>query len=292
MFRPKSTSQTSSRSLLHPILELLVNSTELNTEYHAVTGTSQLVRLEKQHLFLDDSNFFLGNHKNPNHQIFHQSSFDDNNATYLSPLTDHDSFKRLSARYFELCGQSRTFCPDCEVCSAHFWLLCAVNLGIHCTAEILWNCRLASFPLQIPDISTEISHELNSILLTDPRRVRHGAKNWIGIPAVELDILLEQLIVDPTLYLSEMSSYLHGLEYKLHTISQIWQALKSRGITRKVLEVHAKEQDEIRRQNFLKMTSIFTAEQRLYVDERYRSIYHLNLEAHFHYDFPENIVPL
>ena len=98
--------------------------------------------------------------------------------------------------------------------------------------------------------------------------MRHGAKNWVGIPSLELDILLEQIIVDPTLFLSEMASYLHGLGYKLHTTSQIWQALKSRGFTRKVLEVHAKEQDEIRRQNFLKMTSIFTAEQRFYVDER------------------------
>ena len=64
-----------------------------------------------------------------------------------------------------------------------------------------------------------------------------------------------------------------------HTTGQIWQALKSRGITRKVLEVHAKEQDEIRRQNFLKMTSVFTAEQRFYVDERYKCNYNFNLEA-------------
>ena len=65
-----------------------------------------------------------------------------------------------------------------------------------------------------------------------------------------------------------MANYLHRLGYKLHTTTQIWRALNSRGITRKVLGVHAKEQDEKRRQEFLKMTSIFTAEQRLYVDER------------------------
>ena len=111
--------------------------------------------------------------------------------------------------------------------------------------------------------------------------MRHGVKNWVGIPSLELDILLEQIIVDPTLFLSEMASYLHGLGYKLHTTSQIWQALKSRGFTRKVLEVHAKEQDEIRRQNFLKMTSIFTAEQRFYVDERYKCNNNFNLEAFY-----------
>ena len=66
--------------------------------------------------------------------------------------------------------------------------------------------------------------------MIDSKRVRHGAKNWVGIPAVELDLLLEQLIADPTLYLSEMANSLHGLGYKLHTTSQIWQALKSKGI--------------------------------------------------------------
>lgn len=101
----------------------------------------------------------------------------------------------------------------------------------------------------------------------DPKRVRKGAKNWVGIPTLELDLLLEQLITDPTLYIIQMALFLHGLGY-MHTTSQIWQALNIRGITRKVLEVHAKEQDEVRRQNFLKMESVFTAEQRLYIDER------------------------
>lgn len=105
-------------------------------------------------------------------------------------------------------------------------------------------------------------------LQIDPKRTRHGAKNWVGIPVIELDLLLEQIILDPTLYISEMANYLHGLGYKLHTTTQIWKALDSRGITRKILEVHAKEQDEKRRQAFLKMTSMFTAEQRLYIDER------------------------
>lgn len=76
------------------------------------------------------------------------------------------------------------------------------------------------------------------------------------------------MVVDPTLYLSEMSEYMMSKGCKAYTKGQIWQALKSRGLSRKVLEVHAKEQNELRRQEFLKKMSMFTAEQRLYVDER------------------------
>ena len=69
-----------------------------------------------------------------------------------------------------------------------------------------------------------------------------------------------------------MAEYLRGTGFGLFTVSQIWQGLRSRNITRKVLEVHAKEQNEKKRQNFLRITSIYTAEQRFYVDERYSHI--------------------
>ena len=107
---------------------------------------------------------------------------------------------------------------------------------------------------------------LNAIV--DPKRVRHFRKGWVGIPNAEVDLLLEQIIVNPTLYLSEMADYLFSKGCKAYSTSQIWQALKFRGLTRKVLEVHAKEQNELRRQEFLIKTKRFTAEQRLYVDER------------------------
>ena len=74
--------------------------------------------------------------------------------------------------------------------------------------------------------------------------------------------------MDPTLHLSEMSEFLHNEGYPAYTPSQIWLALKSRNITRKVLEVHAREQNEMKRQEFLKITKMYTAEQRFYVDER------------------------
>ena len=72
----------------------------------------------------------------------------------------------------------------------------------------------------------------------------------------------------PTMYINEMADFLFDSGFEAYTPSQIWRALKSRNITRKVLEVHAKEQNEERRQEFLRITSIYTAEQRFYVDER------------------------
>jgi hypothetical protein len=65
-----------------------------------------------------------------------------------------------------------------------------------------------------------------------------------------------------------MMEYFCSIDHRVFTPSQIWQALNSRGITRKVLEVHAKEQNEQRRQEYLRITSIYTAEQRFYIDER------------------------
>lgn len=65
-----------------------------------------------------------------------------------------------------------------------------------------------------------------------------------------------------------MADFLHRSGFGAFTVSQIWQGLKSKNITRKVLEVHAKEQNEAKRQHFLHITSIYTAEQRFYVDER------------------------
>jgi hypothetical protein len=68
-----------------------------------------------------------------------------------------------------------------------------------------------------------------------------------------------------------MANYLHQSHFGAFTISQIWQGLNSRNISRKVVEIHAREQNEIKRQNFLRLTSIYTAEQRFYIDERLHS---------------------
>jgi hypothetical protein len=65
-----------------------------------------------------------------------------------------------------------------------------------------------------------------------------------------------------------MADFLKEAGFGEFTVSQIWQGLNSKNITRKVLEVHAKEQNEAKRQNFLRITNIYTAEQRFYVDER------------------------
>ena len=104
--------------------------------------------------------------------------------------------------------------------------------------------------------------------IVDPKRARRSRKGWVGVPTAEVNLLLERIVDDPTLYLSEMADFLFSNGCKAYTVTQIWQALKSRGLTRKVLEVHAREQNEIRRQEFLEKMSMFTAEQRLYVDER------------------------
>ena len=74
-------------------------------------------------------------------------------------------------------------------------------------------------------------------------------------------MLLSKLKTQPTLYAYEMAVYLHETGFRVFSVSQIWQGLNSRNITRKVLEVHAKEQNEKKRQNFLRITSIYTAEQ-------------------------------
>ena len=105
-------------------------------------------------------------------------------------------------------------------------------------------------------------------MITDFRTRGHGSKNWVGIPTVELELLSQELQTDPTLYLSEMADFLLNAGYPAYSPRQIWAALKSRNLTRKVLEVHAREQNEQKRQEFLRITSIYTAEQRFYVDER------------------------
>jgi hypothetical protein len=106
-----------------------------------------------------------------------------------------------------------------------------------------------------------------------PIRQRHGRKNWVGIPTLPLEALLTQLKTDPSMYVDEMADFLFQNGHKAYTPSQIWRALNSRDITRKVLEVHAKEQNEARRQEYLAITSIYTAEQRFYIDERYCNIF-------------------
>ena len=103
---------------------------------------------------------------------------------------------------------------------------------------------------------------------SDPKYRSQGKKHWIGIPTQALDALLSKLKVNPTLYAHEMADSLQTSGFGIFTVSQIWQGLRSKNITRKVLEVHAKEQNEIKRQYFLQVTSIYTAEQRFYVNER------------------------
>ena len=94
-----------------------------------------------------------------------------------------------------------------------------------------------------------------------------GKKGFIGIPTIALEALLAKLKLDPTLYVYEMANYLHRSGFGAYTISQIWQGLNSRNISPKVLEIHVKEQNEVKRQNFLRLTSIYTADQRFYIDE-------------------------
>lgn len=83
-----------------------------------------------------------------------------------------------------------------------------------------------------------------------------------------LEVLIEELQRDCSLYISEMADFLFNKGFPAYSPSQIWRALESRNITRKFLEVHAKEQNEVKRQQFLRDTAMYTAEQRFYVDER------------------------
>ena len=110
--------------------------------------------------------------------------------------------------------------------------------------------------------------EADFIWHSEPARKRLRCKGWIGIPTAPLEALLTQLKTLPTMYINEMADSLFQSGFEAFTPTQIWRALNSRGITRKVFEVHAKEQNEERRQEFLRVTSIYTAEQRFYVDER------------------------
>ena len=102
----------------------------------------------------------------------------------------------------------------------------------------------------------------------DPSRKKPGENYWVGIPTIELELLLEQLKIDPTLCVSEMADFLLNAGYPAYKPGQMWRALNIRQITRKVLEIHAKEQNEKKRQAFLDITAVYTAEQRSYVDER------------------------
>jgi hypothetical protein len=72
-----------------------------------------------------------------------------------------------------------------------------------------------------------------------------GKKGFIGIPTIALGALLAKLKLDPTLYVYEMANYWHQSGFGAYTISQIWQGLNSRNISRTVLEIHAKEQNEV-----------------------------------------------
>ena len=96
----------------------------------------------------------------------------------------------------------------------------------------------------------------------------------MGILNAEMEVLLDHLKSDPTLYLSEMANYLFDAGFAPYSVSQIDGALRSRRITRKVIETHAREQNEKKRQEFLRITSIYTAEQRLYIDERFVNLLH------------------
>jgi hypothetical protein len=71
-----------------------------------------------------------------------------------------------------------------------------------------------------------------------------GLKGFIGIPTIALEALLSKLKQDPTLYVYEMANYLHQSHFGAFMISQIWQGLNSRNISRKVLEIHAREQND------------------------------------------------
>ena len=143
-----------------------------------------------------------------------------------------------------------------------------------CSVRTIWRLILLRLETgSLGDIhlnSTVVNYlEFKGIhVFTDLRQRGRGSKSWVGIPTIELELLLQELQTDPTLYLSEMADFLFSAGYPAYTTSQIWIALESRNMTRKVLEVHAREQNEMKRQEFLRITGEYTAEQRFYVDER------------------------
>ena len=161
------------------------------------------------------------------------------------------------------------------------WILEAIigrivaSLLYSCSVRTIWRLirrRLETGSLGNIHLISNVTIQLEfkrTWLITDLFRRGRGRKNWVEIPTVELELLLQELQTDPTLYLSEMADFWFNAGYPAYSPCQIWVALKSRNITRKVLEVHAREQNERKRQEFLKITGIYTAEQRFYVDERW-----------------------
>lgn len=176
-------------------------------------------------------------------------------------MTVSESVRNLILNFMDLRGHSRSNAVEassifsCSVKS--IWTIIRLRKE---TGTSGWNPVFSSL------IISPFLIDLN--IDADPLRTRQGRKNWVGIPTPELELLAE-LQRDSTLFISEMADFLFNAGYPAYTPSQIWRGLKSRNISRKVLEVHVREQNEQRRQEFLRLTKIYTAEQRFYVDERH-----------------------
>ena len=98
-------------------------------------------------------------------------------------------------------------------------------------------------------------------LLKGPIRARQGRKGWVGIPTADQEFLLDGLKMNPTMHFEEMADYLFLNGYCAYTGRQISRALKSRGITRRDIDVHVfgelngPERDEFVRYAILFITS-------------------------------------
>lgn len=105
----------------------------------------------------------------------------------------------------------------------------------------------------------------------EPKKRGPGRKGFNVVLPDHMEYLLEELAEDPTYYFLEMSGLLF-LEFDTtYSKRQIRHALKRKGITRKVLERHARQQDPIIRANFRNMVKDFLAVEILVIDETHVS---------------------
>lgn len=103
----------------------------------------------------------------------------------------------------------------------------------------------------------------------DPLQRAPGAKGWIGVPTEEREYLEEMLEENPTLFFIEMVGLLSNKFGVQRTEQQVSAALHSVGITKKVLERHARDQDPVLRAEFRTLLSNgnFLAHYLVFIDE-------------------------
>lgn len=94
-----------------------------------------------------------------------------------------------------------------------------------------------------------------------------GFKGFVGIEEEHFDFLMDELTEFPSMYYVEMCGLLYDEFDVAYSRSQVRRALKHKGITRKVLERHARQQDPATRAAFRNIAAQFTAAQICAVDE-------------------------